>query len=161
MRGRTAAALIAAALLSVMLCGCSGKRLTASEYRDEIKRCWGEFLTATMDWTEYAPENFPYTDEDKTAMEETVSRREKALDDIKRINPPERYADRHRELVKSLGYEYDWNRAARKLGSAKSSEEADRLGDEIAAAVNSIPEGESFPAVYMYLYKDLSAELGG
>lgn len=162
MSGRVAAALLAVSvLLSVMLCGCSGKRLTVREYGDEIKRCWGEFLVATTDWTKYAPETFPYTDEEIAGLKETISRREKALDDLRKINPPEKYADRHKELVKSLDYEYEWNKAALKLCSAESSEEADRIGEEIADTVNSIPDGESFPSVYMFLWKDLKAELDG
>lgn len=150
------------AAILMLLCGCAGnKELTVQEYSDELYRCWGEFLTATAEWTKYAPETYPYSDEDVKGLKETVSRREKALDDLARINPPEKYAERHKALVKSLDYEYKWNKAALDLADAKSAEDADRLGNDIAEIVDSIPEGGSLPSVYMFLYKDLKEELGG
>lgn len=150
------------AAILMLLCGCAeNKALTVREYSDELDRCWGEFLTATAEWTKYAPETYPYSGEDVKGLKETVSRRKKALDDIVKINPPEKYAERHKELVKSLDYEYEWNMAALKLTDAKSAEDADRLGNDIAEIVDSIPEGESLPSVYMFLHKYLKEELGG
>lgn len=150
------------AAILMLLCGCAeNKALTVREYSDELDCCWGEFLTATAEWTKYAPETYPYSGEDVKGLKETISRRKKALDDIAKINPPEKYAERHKELVKSLDYEYEWNKAALKLADAKSAEDADRLGNDIAEIVDSIPEGESLPSVYMFLHKDLKEELGG
>lgn len=159
MTKRIVTLLLAAVMPLILLCGCSGDGLTVREYGDELSRCWGEFLNATVEWTKYAPEYYPFGDEDIKGLKDTVSRREKALDDIAKINPPEKYAERHKELVKSLDYEYKWNKAALKLIDAKSAEDADKLGNDIAEIVNSIPEGESLPSVYMFLYKDLKEEL--
>ena len=47
------------------------------------------------------------------------------------------------------------------LIDAKSAEDADKLENNIAEIVNSIPEGESLPSVYLFLYKDLKEELDG
>lgn len=161
MTKRIVSLLLAAVLPLILLCGCSGNRLTVREYGNELYRCWGEFLNATMEWTKYAPENYPFNGENIKGLKDTVSRRENALDDIAKINPPEKYAERHKELVKSLDYEYKWNKAALKLIDAKSAEDADKLENNIAEIVNSIPEGESLPSVYLFLYKDLKEELDG
>lgn len=159
---RITALLLGAVLPIMLLCGCAGnKALTVQEYGDELYRCWGEFLTATTDWTKYAPGSYPYSDDDIKGLKDTVSRRKRALDDIAKISPPQKYSGRHKELVKSLDYEYKWNDAALKLIGAKSEEESDKFGMEIANTVNSIPEGKSFSELYMFLYKDLKAESAG
>ena len=141
------------AAIVMLLCGCAGnKPLTAQEYSDELYRCWGEFLTATVDWTKYAPEDYPYSAEDIAGLKETVARREKALNAFAKINPPEKYADRQKALVRSLDYEYKWNKTALRLIEAKSSEEADKIGKDITEIVNSIPDGESLPRVCICSY---------
>ena len=43
MTKRIVSLLLAAVLPLILLCGCSGNRLTVREYGDELYRCWGDF----------------------------------------------------------------------------------------------------------------------
>lgn len=155
MKKRLAAALTLLLAVGLTLCGCAKRQLTAEEYSEELKNCWSEFLTATMDWTKYAPEKYPYSDSDIKEMKKVISRREKALDGFKKLDPPTEYSALQYDLEQSLGYEYEWNKAALKLAEAKDKQEADKFGEEIASTVSSIPEGKSLPEVYLTITKEL------
>ena len=144
--------------LMLMLTGCGSKRLSVTEYRDQMKEYWTEFMKTTVDWTKMPPENPPQTDAEKSEYRDIISRREKALDGIKNTNPPQEYTDKHKAIVTSLDYEYKWNAAALKLVDAKTADEAEKIGTEIQNIVNSIPDGQSLPLLYAQLYKELKNE---
>lgn len=156
MTKRIAALLVAVILpMTMLFAGCGSKRLSVAEYRDQMKEYWTEFMQTNTAWTKMASEDLPQTDAEKSKYRDIISRREKALDGIKKINPPQEYTDKHKAIVASLDYEYKWNAAALKLVDAKTEDEAEKIGAELQNIVNSIPDGQSLPLLYLQLYREL------
>lgn len=146
-------ALIVAVIIPITLlfaaCGkAHSAPLSEAEYSERLKTSCKAFVKATMAWTAYAPETAPFTDAQKEECRKTITDRENALDEIKQLVPPKSRKSFHSEMLKSLDYEYEWNKAALKLIDAKDNAAADEIGRELSRIVNSIPDGKSLPGLY-------------
>lgn len=157
MTKRMAALLLAVILPITLLFAACGKAkptpLTEAEYSERLKASCKAFVKASTEWTKYAPETAPYTDAQKEKCRKTITDRETALDDIKQLVPPKSCESFHSDMLKSLDYEYEWNKAALKLLDAKDNAAADEVGRELQRIVNSIPEGKSLPGLYFEFVK--------
>lgn len=147
-------ALIVAMIIPITLlfaaCGkAKPSPLTEAEYSERLKTSCKAFVKATMAWSKYPPETAPYTDAQKEEYRKTITDRETALDEIKQLVPPKSRESFHKDILKSLDYEYEWNKAALKLIDAKDNAAADEIGSELNRIVNSIPEGKSLPSLYL------------
>lgn len=153
MTKRMTALLLAVLLPITLLFAACGKAkpapLTEAEYSERLKASCKAYVKATTAWTKYAPETAPYTDAQKEECRKTITDRETALNEIKQLVPPKSRESFHNDIVKSLDYEYEWNKAALKLVDAKTEDEAKKIGTEIQSIVNSIPEGKSLSGLYL------------
>lgn len=146
-------ALLIAVIIPITLlftaCGkASSAPLTEAEYSERFKTSCTAFVKATVAWTRYAPETAPFTDAQKEECRKTITDRENALDEIKQLVPPKSRESFHRDVLKALDYEYEWDKAALRLIEAKDNAAADEIGSELNRIVNSIPEGKSLPGLY-------------
>ncbi|MDE6731611.1 MAG: hypothetical protein K2J77_01870 [Oscillospiraceae bacterium] len=147
-------ALLVAVIIPITLlftaCGkASPAPLTEAEYSERFKASCKAFVKASTAWAMCAPETAPYTDAQKEECRKTITDRENALDEIKQLVPPKSRKSFHKDILKSLDYEYEWNKAALRLIDAKDNAEADEIGRELSRIVNSIPEGKSLPGLYL------------
>lgn len=149
--------LIAVILPITLLLAACGKAqsapLSEAEYSERLKASCKAFVKASTAWTMCAPETAPYTDNQKEECRKTITDRENALDEIKQLVPPKSRKSFHKDILKSLDYEYEWNKAALKLIDAKDNAEANEIGRELTGIVNSIPEGKSLPSLYLEFVK--------
>lgn len=143
MTKRVIAFIIAVMIPISLLGGCKGKQLTTQEYADEMYRCYRVFSQTILDlfmgnngnkglFSTFRVGN----SDDIVRLKEVISRLEKAFDDIEKINPPDNYADIHKEIVKSLETERQrieiWLKLEKAEDSANIEEirkEADNLYD--------------------------------
>lgn len=155
MRKYIAAVFLTLAML--LLSGC-GARMTKLDYYNETWRCWEIYrdtnneLTGGLSTKDALLPNFRLGNaEDIARLEEIISRRDKALKDIEKLNPPKKYKDQHKKLVKGIKAEYKWD---------KTEADRDKVGEKVTAALDSLNWVEYFPSVYTKMHGELKTDLG-
>lgn len=110
MAKRAFSLIIALILPITLLCGCANKPsldgistvdnspASMQSYYDEIQNCYIEYVSKA------APGMM-----EPEGMREYVAVRETALDKFAKLNPPEKYAYRHAEMLTAAKKEREWN----------------------------------------------------
>lgn len=166
MTRRFTAMLLAVIMLPVMLlCGCSGnKELTVQQYYDEMMRCWENWHGTTWELSDpkdgllgkFTAGNAEHISQ----LNDIMERRGKAVDDFKKMIPPEAYAQRHEELMRQLELEERWDTSLKRLAQAADDDEADKIFDECYEIMNNVPAEELFPYGFMKIIQNLKKVLG-
>lgn len=153
-------------LAMLLLSGC-GARMTRLDYYNETLRCWEEYrdtnneLTGGLNTENALLPNFRLGNaEDIARLNEIVARREKALSDFEKLDPPKEYKDRHKAIVKGIKIEQKWDKAVLGLADAKTEADRDKVGEELTAALDSLSWDEYFPFTYAKLHRQLKEDLG-
>lgn len=154
------------AVIMLMLSGC-GARMTKLDYYNETWRCWEIYrdtnteLTGGLSTKDALLPNFRLGNaEDIARLTEIIDRRDKALKDIEKLNPPKEYKDQHQKLVKGIKAEYKWDKAVLGLADAKTEADRDKVGEKVTAALDSLNWEEYFPSVYVKMHGELKSDLG-
>lgn len=164
MRKYIAAVFLTLAML--LLSGC-GARMTKLDYYNETLRCWEIYrdtnneLTGGLNAENALLPNFRLgNSEDIARLNEIIDRRDKALKDIEKLNPPKEYKDQHKKLVKGIKAEYKWDKAVLGLTDAKTEADRGKVGEKVTAALDSLNWDEYFPSVYAKMHGELKTDLG-
>lgn len=105
-------ALFTAAVMAISLCGCSQKQPTAEEYAEEMRVWFKNYTSQSMDLSDVLREATSYTEEDvDRETKEILS----AIDDFKKITPPEKYMEQHKNLYPPLDKEYKFQQTTGEL----------------------------------------------
>lgn len=149
------AVIIPAALIFT---GCGSKKeMTPQEYYDGILEAYKEYSAAIK---ELAPlvETAKDLESVKAVSEsakDVCGRADKALTKFEDLNPPAKYADKHKKLITSLEEEHKFVKAAEKLLTATTLDDITSANSELAAC-----NSELFPTTMLELIKELKAEVG-
>lgn len=163
---------IALILPVTLLCGCSGKRLTPEEYKTAIESAWKKYMSSVLEMTEYFPADadeegcLSVIQKNKQELEELLDKREEALDDFKKINPPEEYGELHKKLIKAEdAWEYENVSLIRDLLNAKTAQDVadyiditEQRSKEAMGSASDIFTGTTFPSVYVQIIMKLQAD---
>lgn len=154
-------ALLIAALIPITLIftGC-GKRLTASEYYDELYADLKEYAAALIE-IENVQVDVTSSQEkmlEQTKATEICENAEKVLEKFDEINPPEQFAEKHKAFLSAVELEKKFVRASEKVLTARTPFELEQYSNEAAAVFAGVPEERQFAAVLSDLLSDVKAE---
>ena len=133
----------------LLISGCG--RLSAEEYRDELRSCWDDYLSSQLDIVF----DIQALDESGTLpaeFEEHCEAFEKAMKSYEKIKPPNGMDYKHQLLLDALDNEREWLAAVRALTSANTPEEIEQAEQRIAAAASY---ENSFPRRYVEIFREL------
>lgn len=148
MKKRFAAVFLMLAML--LLSGCG--RLSAEEYRDELRSCWSDYLSSQTDIV-YNIQAFDDSGTIPSEFEEHCEAFEQAMKGFEKIKPPNGMDYEHGLLLEALKNEREWLAAVRALTSADTPEEIGQAEQRITAAANY---ENSFPQRFMETLRALS-----
>lgn len=157
------AALLVAVLLPITLIftGC-GKRLTEQEYSDELYVNFKEYLAALQE-IETIQADVSSSQEimlEQTKATEICQNAENVLKKFDKMNPPQRFADKHKTLLTAVEYEKKFVRAAQKVLTARTPSELEQYSTETAMVFAGVPEEQQFAAVFLELFREVQSALG-
>lgn len=155
-------ALVLAVILPITLvftsCGkAKGPQLNAQEYWNQSDKLVRSFVSNTTDASMLFMEWRFGNAEDIAKLKELIENREAALDGLETLNPPEKYKDMQKKLVKSIKYERDWDKAALKYETAKTDKDLDKIGAKFQKIVGDTNK-EYLPSVYVEITRSLNKE---
>ena len=140
-------------LLAVLLISGCG-RLSAEEYRDELKERWKDYLSAQLDIVR----DIQTLDEGvglPSEFEEHCKSFEKAMKSFEKIKPPNGMDYEHSMLLEALENEREWLAAVRALTSANTPEEIEQAEQRIMTAASY---ENSFPQRYLEVIRELPSD---
>ena len=82
----------------------------------------------------------------------------RVLDDFKEINPPDKYKEKHKELLKALDRERDWLKAVKRCTKCTTEEQFEKAYDEVHSFSNDAEN--RFLIKLMLFFSDLYEDLG-
>lgn len=139
-------------LAMLLLSGCG--RLSAEDYRDELKERWKDYLSAQLDIVH----DIQTLDESGTLppeFEEHCKSFEKAMKSFEMIKPPNGMDYEHSLLLEALENEREWLAAVRALTSANTPEEIEQAEQRIMTAASY---ENSFPQRYLEVIRALPSD---
>ncbi|MGN0669003.1 MAG: hypothetical protein ACI4JZ_00500 [Oscillospiraceae bacterium] len=162
----------------ILLCGCSSeqnKRLSPEEYRSAMESAWDKYLNSMLDLIDLIPlevneESVKTLQENAESAEPALKMREQSLNEFKEIEPPEKYEELHKKLIAAEdAWEYEQLELYRKMFTVQSVEELTEINEtfqkhteEISGTATDFSSGTTFPAVYLQIIKELTADnVGG
>lgn len=162
----------------ILFCGCSSeqnKRMSPEDYRTAMESAWDKYLNSMLDLIDLIPlevneESVKTLGENAESAEPVLKMREQSLNEFKKIEPPEKYEELHKKLLSAAdAWEYEQLELYRKLFAVKSVEELTEINEtfqkhseEISQTAGEFGTGTSFPAVYLQIIKELTADnVGG
>lgn len=156
-------ALIIAVLLPITLLfsGC-GKRLTEQEYFDGLYAGFKEYLAA-LEEIESVRADVSSSQEimlEQTKATEICKKAEQALEKFKKLNPPERFADKHKTLLTAVELEKEFVRAAQKVLTARTPFEYEQYSVEASMVFADVPAEQQFGAVFTELLLEVQSAIG-
>ena len=137
-------------LCVLLISGCG--RLSAEEYRDELRSCWDDYFSAQLSIA-YDIQALDESGLLPSEFEEHCKAFEKAMKSFEKIKPPNGMDYKHGLLLEPLANEREWLSAVRALTSANSPEEIERAEQRITAAASY---ENSFPQCYIEIYSELT-----
>lgn len=166
MTKRAVCLILALILPIVMLCGCSGERLTLEEYKTEVSAAVPEWTKAMMGWSAFMATSviddnneieLEKVKKHKATLEEKLRVIKKALDKIDKIgNPPEEYDELHKKMKDAVSIERKWLKYQRELMSAKSQSDCKAAEKKIEKLLENTDD--TLPLVYVEMkmkWKDI------
>ncbi|MCH5208114.1 MAG: hypothetical protein J1F04_04445 [Oscillospiraceae bacterium] len=153
---RRIAAVFLAFTALLVLSGCAPK-LTAEEYKDELTSAYNEFMTAHMKISEimYAVEQGDRTSLENSEFNDACEDMESSVKRFEKMNPPDKYQDKHKRMIKSLDNYRDWIKAVEKFVECTTPEEFEKALDE---ANGTLDIENGFLRQYLNLFIELSKE---
>lgn len=136
-----------------------GEPMTIQAYYDESYKCFKEFMSSSVKFTELAMKWRYGNAEDIASLKEIIKHRETAYDGLEKLNPPPKYKDTHKKILRSLKYEKDWDKAVAEYETAKSQNDLDKIGKKLEKIVGD-EKKEYFPSLYFELTHSLNKEPG-
>lgn len=178
MTKRFVSLIIALVIPAILLCGCSSeqnKRLSPENYRSAIESAWDKYLNSMLDLIDLIPlevneESVKTLQENAESAEPVLKMREQSLNEFKEITPPEKYEELHKKLISAAdAWEYEQLELYRKLFTVESVEELTEINEtfqkhseEVSETAGEFGSGTTFPAVYLQIIKELTADnVGG
>ena len=127
------AGVLAALILPIMLlCGCSGERLSLEEYTTAAEAAFRGWTAAIWDWADFGAKTVlkdaenPDFDElckNRAGLELKILKVEEALDELDKLgNPPVEYDDLHKKLKNGISIEREWLKIQRGINSSQTEE---------------------------------------
>lgn len=147
----------------LIFCGCGAEnvpRLSEEEYKEAVMSAWEEFRDAQAGFLMVAVkagDDFALYKGSGSELQPKLDTMRAALEKFEKMNPPEKYEELHKKLVKSIGDEKRWITYREESLSADTKESSDKALDKISEEVNAMQAGETMPAYVMELYRQLGA----
>ncbi len=178
MTKRAVSLAIALILPIILLCGCSSeqnKRLSPEEYRTAMESAWDKYINSMLDLIDLIPlevneESVKTLQENAESAEPALKMREQSLKEFKEMLPPEKYAELHKKLISAEdAWEYKQLELYRKMFTVQSAAELTEISKifeehsaEISGTASDFGSGTTFPAIYLQIIKELTADnVGG
>ena len=178
MTKRAVSLAIALILPIILFCGCSAeqqKRLSPEEYRSAMESAWDKYLNSMLDLIDLIPigvdeESVKTLQENAESAEPALNKREQSLNEFGEISPPEKYEELHKKLISAAdAWEYEQLELYRKMFTVQSVEELTEINEtfqkhsaELSETAGEFGSGTTFPAVYLQIIKELTADnVGG
>ena len=136
-------------LCILLISGCG--RLSAEEYRAELRSCWSDYMSAQMEIA-YDIQALDESGELPAEFDEHCKAFEKAMKSFEKIKPPNSMDHWHELLLEPLANEREWLSAVRALTSAATPEEIEQAEQRIMAAASY---ENSFPKRYIEVFREL------
>lgn len=147
---------------ALLFTGCgSKKQLTVQEYYDGLVNTYKEYSSVMKELSPIitGATSVEAVSANSAKAKEICGRADKALLKFKDLEPPSKYADQHKKLVKAIDNERGFVKAAEKLLTAKTLNDITSANAELKA-FDSAPQDQQFATIFLQLIKDLKAELG-
>lgn len=148
-------ALSAIVLITLVFSGC-GERLTETEYLDRLQLGFNEYIAALDDienvWEEAASGRNLMQEHTKAI--EMCKNAQKALEIFEEINPPEKFTEKHKALLKAVELEKKYIEAAKNVLTARTSAQMEEYATEAQNIFALVPEEQQFAMVYANLLSE-------
>lgn len=156
-------ALIIAVIIpaALIFTGCgSKKQLTPQEYYDGLLDAYKDYSAAIKELSPIlsTATSLDEVKKNSASAKEICKRADKALLKIKDLEPPSKYSDQHKKLLKAVDNERDFVKAAEKLLTANSLDDLMSASNELEA-IDNIQQDQQFAGVFLQLIKDLTNDL--
>lgn len=134
--------------ITLLFTGCR-KRLSEEEYLGQVKAAYEEYAAALEEFESVRADVSASQEimEEHTKAVEICDRAEDALDRFSKMNPPDSYSERHKEVLAAVEIEKDFIEAQRKVLSARTPDELSTYISEYEAIFSGVPEERQLPAV--------------
>lgn len=134
--------------IALLFTGCR-KRLSEEEYLEQVKAAYEEYAAALEEFDSVRADVGTSQEimEEQTKATEICDRAEDALDRFSKMNPPDSYSERHKEVLAATEIEKDFIEAQRKVLSARTPDELSEYISEYEAVFSGVPEEKQLPAV--------------
>lgn len=145
----------------LIFCGCGAEnapRLSEEEYKEAVMTAWEEYRDAQAGFLTIAVkagDDFALYKGSSSELQPKLDDMRAALEKFEKINPPEKYDELHKKLVKSIGDEKRWITYREESLSADTEEKSNKALDKISEEVSKLQAGETMPAYVMELYREL------
>lgn len=130
--------------------GCGSKnRLSEKEYSDALYENFKEYA-AVLEEMETVQADVSSSQEkmlEQTKATEICEKAEEILGRFRKLNPPERFIEKHKALVSAAELELKYVRAAKTVLTARTPAERDQYINEAALVFSGVPESQQLPAV--------------
>lgn len=140
--------LLVAVAIALLFTGCK-KQLTEEEYLGQVKGAYEEYAAALEEF-ESVRANVGTSQEimeEQTKAAEICDRAEKALNRFSKLNPPESFSEKHKELLAAAELEIRFIKAQKKVLSAKTPDELSEYTAQAGTVFSGVPEEKQLPAV--------------
>ncbi len=155
MTKRITALLIAIVVpITLIFSGCG--QLSEAEYRERLNEGFEEYAAAVGEF-ETVRTDVGSSQEimlEQTKATEICRRVEKALGAFSKMKPPERFSEKHKELLAAAELEKKFFEAQRKVLSARTPDELMQYSGEADAILNGVPAEKQFPVVIKKLLEE-------
>lgn len=144
--------------ITLLFSGC-GKRLTQKEYYDGLQRGFNAYIAA-LDDIETVRADVTSSQEimlEQTKATKVCENAEKALAAFEEMNPPEKFAEKHKDLLNAVALEKKYVAATRQVLTAKTPAEIEEYATEAQNVFALVPEEQQFAMVYAKLILEAKA----
>lgn len=158
MTKRIAILLIAVILpITLVFTGCGSDKPTATEYRDELRNNLQAYTEPMKELSQLADESdtVEKVQANQSKAKEACKKAGKILDNFEKITPPDRFADKHQNLISAIDSERKFLKAAEKLFAAKTSDDVESATNELTA-IQNIPSDQQFLSVFTKLISEVN-----
>lgn len=149
MTKRIVSLLIAIVLpITLLFTGCR-KQLTEEEYLGQVKEAYEEYAAALEEFESVRADVGSSQEimEEQTKATEICERAETALGKFFKLNPPDSFSEKHKEVLAAAELEERFIKAQKKVLSAVSPDEVMQYSAEASTVFSGVPKEKQLPAV--------------
>ncbi len=142
--------------ITLLFTGCQ-KRLTEEEYLGQVKGAYEEYAAALEEFESVRADVGTSQEimEEQTKATEICDRAEEALNKFSKMNPPDSFPEKHKELLAAAELEIRFIKAQKKVLSAKTPDELSEYSAQAGTVFSGVPEEKQLPAVIGKLLKEI------